>query len=187
VSIAAPARVTRRPKPKAAPSRPTLRLVATRPLAVGTLPFAVFIGGILASGLVVLLMLHTLAAQDAFRLHDLQVKQSELTNTEQELALAMQQQESPSSLAHRARDLGMVPTGSIAFVKVRPHGKIVGVVEPPPPPAPPAPEPTKAADSTTKPADGDTTTEAAAGADTRTSRDGQKAERHRRADSPERG
>jgi hypothetical protein len=181
MSAAAPARVNRRPRPQAAPSRPSLRLVASRPLAVGRLPFAVLVGGILAAGLVALLMLHTLAAQDAFKLHDLQAQQGELTNTEQELALALQQQEAPRSLAARARDYGMVPTGSIAFVKVRPHGKIVGVVEPAPPPAPPAPAPT--ASATKKPAEDD----AAATEETSTSRGGQKPDRHRRADKPERG
>lgn len=186
MSAAAPARVNRRPRPQPAPGRPSLRLVASRPLAVGRLPFAILVGGILATGLVVLLMLHTLAAQDAFRLHDLQAQQAELTNAEQELALAVQQQAAPGALARRARQLGMVPTGSIAFVKVRKHGKVVGVVEPPPPPAPPAPEPTASA---TKPADGDATgaTTDPAARETQTSREGQKPDRDRRADAPERG
>ena len=183
MSAVAPARVSRRPRPQAPPDRPSLRLVAARPLAVGRLPFALLVGGILASGLVVLLMLHTLAAQDAFRLHDLQGRQAELTDAQQELSLALQQQEAPRALAARARALGMVPTGSIAFVEVRKHGKIVGVVEPAPPPAPPAPEPSASA---TKPAAGSGDEEAAAG-DSRTSRDGEKPDRHRRADAPERG
>lgn len=184
MSVAAPARLNRRPRPQSTPVRPSLRLVAARPLAVGRLPFALLVGGILASGLVVLLMLHTLAAQDAFRLHDLQSRQADLTDVQQELSLAVQQQESPRALAARARALGMVPTGSIAFVEVRKRGKIVGVVEPAPPPAPPAPEPTAKA---TKPAADGATADGAAADETRTTREEEKPDGHRRADQPERG
>jgi hypothetical protein len=122
--------------------RARLRLVATRPLTVGRLPFALLVGGILATGLVALLLLHTLAAQDAFRLQDLQRQHAELADVEQELALAEQQRQAPSALAARARALGMVPTGSIAFVRPGKHGKIVGVVHPAVAPAPVAPAPT---------------------------------------------
>ena len=138
--------------------RATLRLVATRPLTIGRLPFALLVGGILAAGLVALLLLHTLAAQDAFRLQDLQREQAQLADVEQELSLAQQQQEAPASLAARARALGMVPTGSIAFVKPNHKGKIIGVVKPAVAPAPvtpvtPAPtaSPTAAAHSATHP------------------------------------
>jgi hypothetical protein len=95
----------------------------------------------------------------------------------------LQQQEAPRALAQRARELGMVATGGIAFVEVRKHGKIVGVVEPAPPPAPPAPEPTSSAKTTTdEKADADKPA-----AETKNSRDGQKPDGHRRADKPERG
>jgi hypothetical protein len=155
VSAAAPLRRAAVPRPQPTTSRPTLRLVATRPLRAGRLPFALLVGGILAVGLVSLLMLHTLAAQDAFRLHDLQGRQTELRDAEQQLALDVQRQEAPHVLADRARALGMLPTGSIAFVEVRRHGKVVGVVEAPPTPAPPAPEPsaTASADRTDGTAD----------------------------------
>lgn len=142
MSAAAPLRRAAVARPQPTTSRPTLRLVATRPLRAGRLPFALLVGAILGVGLVSLLMLHTLAAQDAFRLHDLQGSQAELRDTEQQLALAVQRQEAPHVLAERARALGMLPTGSIAFVEVRKHGKVVGVVEAPPSPPPPAPEPT---------------------------------------------
>ena len=134
--------------------RPPLRLVATRPLTVSRLPFAVLVGTILAAGLVGLLLLHTMAAQDAFRLESLQQKSAELSDAEQQLMVAEQQREAPSALARRARALGMVPTGSIAFVKLHHHGKIVGVVNAVPPPPPPAPRPSpsasKAVESTQK-------------------------------------
>ncbi|MDQ1705013.1 MAG: hypothetical protein QOF18_1379 [Frankiaceae bacterium] len=128
-----------RTRPAEAPHRPSLRLVATRPLVAGRLPFVLLVGGILALGLIVLLLLHTMAAQDAFRLQTLERAAASLSDTRQQLALAEQQRQSPDALAAQARALGMVPTGSIAFVRLHRHHRIVGVVRaaaaPPPPPA----------------------------------------------------
>ncbi|MBV9292354.1 MAG: hypothetical protein JO222_07885 [Frankiales bacterium] len=140
MSVAAPARL------QPARTRPTLRLVTPRRLVVGRLPFAILVGSLLTLGLLGLLMLHTLAAQDAFRLQRLQHAQAALSDTEQQLALANQQLSAPASLARRARALGMVPGGAIAFVKVGHHGRIIGVAHaaaPAPPPAPPTTKPTK--------------------------------------------
>ena len=130
------------------PRRPQLRLVATRgrPLVASRVAFAVLVGTILGVGLVTLLLLHTLAAQDAFRLVNLQQREAALSDNEQQLALLSQQQQAPSSLAARARALGMVPTGSIAFIKVGRHGKLVGVAHAAPsPPPPPSPTPSASA------------------------------------------
>ena len=126
-----------RPQEEVQTARAALRLVATRPLTAARLPFAIFVGAILAAGLVTLLLLHTMAAQDAFRLEALQQRSAELDDVEEQLAVAEQQQQAPAALAARARSLGMVPTGSIAYVDLHRHGKIVGVVKaaaPPPPP-----------------------------------------------------
>ena len=171
MSPTAAATARARPTAPSAPSAPAyerwteagragLRLVATRPLTIGRLPFALLVGGILATGLVALLLLHTLAAQDAFRLQAMQRQQAALSDVEQELALAQQQAEAPATLAARARALGMVPTGSIAFVKARKHGKVVGVVRPavapvapvvPAPSASPSPSDSKRAGDGSKP------------------------------------
>ena len=129
-----------RPQAEVESHRPSLRLVAARPFTAARLPFAIFIGAILATGLVALLLLHTMAAQDAFRLQALQHESAALDDTEEQLAVANQQQEAPAKLGARARALGMVPTGSIAYVDLHHHGKVVGVVQAaPPPPPPPAP------------------------------------------------
>jgi hypothetical protein len=130
------------------PGRPTLRLVAGRSLAVGRLPFALLMGAILAAGLVGLLLLHTLAAQDAFTIQRLAARQSTLSDTVQQLSLAEQQQQSPTALAARARSLGLVPTGSIAFIKLGHRHRIVGVVRPAP--APPVAQPAPASSPATK-------------------------------------
>jgi outer membrane biosynthesis protein TonB len=143
-----------RPQEEVQTTRAALRLVATRPLTAARLPFAIFIGAILAVGLVALLLLHTMAAQDAFRLQALQHQSADLDDVEEQLAVAEQQQQAPAALAARARSLGMVPTDSIAYVDLHRHGKIVGVVQAAPPPPPPPPPVSKPSPTPTASADG---------------------------------
>jgi hypothetical protein len=116
-------------------SRPALRVVPRRAAIAGRLPFALLVGGILGAGLISLLLLHTMAAQDAFRLHDLQRQAADLRDTQQQLEVASQQLQAPGALAARARSLGMVPTGSISFVRLR-SGRLVGVAHAEPVAAP---------------------------------------------------
>jgi hypothetical protein len=143
------------PKPAQAPSRPALRLVSGRlvsgaPVVAAKVPFAVLIAAILGGGLLTLLMLHTLAAQDAFTVHDLQHRTAALADAEQQLELADQQASAPSNLAAHARALGMVPTGSLKFVHR--GGRVVGVATAELPPrqiqAPAVPQPTPRASAT---------------------------------------
>lgn len=139
--------------PVRTPQRPPLRVVEPATTSAGRIAFAILVGGILASGLVVLLMLHTLAAQDAFRLHDLQRRAATLSDAEQQLAVADQQAQAPSTLAARAKALGMVPTGSLRFTKRR-NGVIVAVavgVLPPASAPKPATTPSASAKATASP------------------------------------
>jgi hypothetical protein len=129
------------------PARPTLRLVPGRAAIAGRVPFAILVGVILGGGLISLLLLHTMAAQDAFRLRDLQRQAATLDDTQQGLQVATQELESPATLAAKARGLGMVPTGSISFVRLR-SGRLVGVAKAAPLPAPAVPKPTPSASST---------------------------------------
>jgi len=76
--------------------------------------------------LVALLMLHTLAAQDGFTLHKLQRQSAGLADLEQQLTVANQQAQAPSTLAGRARALGMVPTGDLHVLRRR-DGRVVAV------------------------------------------------------------
>ena len=141
-----------RPQAEVESHRPSLRLVAARPLTAARLPFAIFIGAILVSGLVGLLLLHTMAAQDAFRLESLQQKSAALDDTTEQLAVANEQAAAPSVLGAHAKALGMVPTGSIAYVELHHHGRIVGVVQAAQPPAPPpAPSPSPSASASPSP------------------------------------
>jgi len=108
------------------PARPALRLVAVPRAAAARLPFALLVAAILGSGLVALLMLHTLAAQDGFTLHKLQRQSAGLADLEQQLTVANQQAQAPSTLAARARAIGMVPTGDLHVVRRR-DGRVVAV------------------------------------------------------------
>ena len=123
---------------------PALRLVPGRAVIAGRVPFAILVGLILGGGLISLLLLNTMAAQDSFRLHDLQKQAAELSDTQQELQVATQQLESPETLSAKARALGMVPTGSISFIRLH-NGRVVGVAKAAPLPPPPAPKPSASA------------------------------------------
>jgi hypothetical protein len=142
VSALAPVRVAPKrmtvPAParsRPAAARPALRVVGPARRPAGQLPFALLVSGVLGAGLVVLLMLHTLAAQDAFTVHKLQRQSAALGDVEQQLALADQQAQAPSALAARARALGLVPTGSLRIVRHR-DGRIVAVASAMPVPVP---------------------------------------------------
>lgn len=114
-----------RPQPVQAPGRVPLRLATEHVGTVGRAPFVLLLSTILATGLITLLMLHTLAAQDAFRLHAMQWRAAALSEEQQQLAVAVQREQDPTALAARARRLGMVPAGTLAFIRLR-DGRILG-------------------------------------------------------------
>lgn len=155
MSVTAPLRTAPPPPPPSAPRRrpPRPAPVTPRPAsgrsaadagvrgrrseevpAGGRLPFAMLVGAILVAGLVGLLMLHTLAAQDAFRVHDMAQRLSALSDQEQQLRLENQQLQAPDRLQSRAAALGMRPTSVSGFRRLH-DGRAVGVVSPvlPPP------------------------------------------------------
>ena len=127
---AATARATARPTAKPA-SRPAtyLRLVTARRSSAARAPFIAVVVGILALGLLALLLLNTVLAQDAFRLHTLQVQGRVLADQEQGLQREVEQLQSPQSLAARATALNMVPGGPRAFLRLS-DGKVLGVAVP---------------------------------------------------------
>lgn len=135
---AAAARATRpatRPARPAARSAAYLRLVATRRSHAARAPFVVVVVALLAAGLLLLLLLNTVLAQDAFRLHALQVQGRQLADQEQALTRQVERLQSPAALASRAVAMGMVPGGPPAFLRLS-DGKVIGVARPgqaPPP------------------------------------------------------
>ena len=137
------ARTSTRPAARpAARSAAYLRLVATRRSSAARAPFVAVVVAILAVGLLGLLLLNTVLAQDAFRLHALQVQGRTLADQEQSLQRQVEQLQSPQSLASRATAMGMVPGGTRAFLRLS-DGKVLGVAVPgqvaPPPVAVAAP------------------------------------------------
>jgi hypothetical protein len=125
---ASPLATPRQPAPSApARSRPQLSIVASRPAAAGRAPFAVLIAGILLAGLMGLLLVHTLAAQDAFRVHDLNQRLATLKDSEQQLQIATVQAESPSALRNQALALGMRPSQIDGYRHAK-DGRVIGTL-----------------------------------------------------------
>jgi hypothetical protein len=129
--------------PPAAPA-PRLVVVSPRRSPASRLPFLILVGAIMVIGLVGVLLLHMLAAQDAYRANHLQQRLTSLTDAEQRLSRIVEADSAPSALRHRARALGMVPATISGFHKLR-DGRTVGLqapVQPPPVPTVTQPTPT---------------------------------------------
>jgi hypothetical protein len=85
----------------------------------------------LVLGLGGLLVLNTVLAQDAFRLHDLEGAVAVLTDQEQALQQQVARLAAPARLTHRARAMGMVPMAGPAFLRTS-DGAILGRPAPAP-------------------------------------------------------
>lgn len=120
------------PLPTPPAPRPSLRLLPQ----LRTLPaqkakpitFAVILSAMLIMGSLILLLVNTLMAQDAFVLHRLQQQVSTLTDQEQAITAFTARESSPESLATKATALGMVPGGTPVFLDLN-TGKVVGVAQ----------------------------------------------------------
>jgi hypothetical protein len=110
--------------------------VARPPLA----PFLLLAVGLAVAGLVALLLLNTLVAQDSFRLSALQRDHNALAEREQVLVARVSALDAPGGLARRAERLGMVPAGAPAFLDLS-SGRSVGKPTKARAPARPAPKP----------------------------------------------
>ena len=106
--------------------RANLRLVA--PLQVQKASRGVFgmvLLGILAFGLIGMLLINTTLAQGAFTLSELRSQEAELARTEASLTEEVAALAAPSALESQARALGMVPSTTPAFIQI-PNGKVLG-------------------------------------------------------------
>jgi hypothetical protein len=127
-----------RPQPRSRPQatrsapRASLRLLPQ----LGSIPttkakpitFAAILSAMLVVGSLVLLLVNTMLAQDAFVLHGLQQQVTSLTAQEQAVTALTDAQSSPETLAIKATALGMVPGGTPVFLDLN-TGKVVGVAE----------------------------------------------------------
>ncbi len=117
-----------RPRPK--PLRPNLRLLpqlrSVPSQKAKPVTFAVILSAILVVGSLILLLINTMLAQDAFVLRHLQQQVSVLTANEQALTASAARESTPESLASKATGLGMVPGETPVFLDLN-TGKLVGV------------------------------------------------------------
>jgi hypothetical protein len=128
VTSAAARRSTARSAPRPDPAA-RLRLVPTQRMAPARAPFVALVVAMLSAGLLGLLMLNTLVAQNSFTLQKLRQNNTALQIKEQTLQGQVDADEAPGMLAARASRLGMVPAGTPAFIRL-PDGKVLGVPRP---------------------------------------------------------
>lgn len=88
-------------------------------------PFVLLVVLLLGGGLIALLLLNSSLNEGSFRLSKLKKQTTDLTDEQQALQRDVDDYSAPDALARRARELGMVPGGSPAFLG--PDGKIHGV------------------------------------------------------------
>ncbi|MFF9566002.1 septum formation initiator family protein [Streptomyces sp. NPDC014685] len=117
------------------------RLMPSRPSKAARTPFVLLVVALLAGGLITLLVLNSALNEGSFRLSELKKRTTELTDEQQALQRDVDNYSKPDALERRARELGMVPGGSPAFLG--PDGKVRGVPsEASAAPAPPSPRST---------------------------------------------
>ncbi|MEU1279028.1 cell division protein FtsL [Streptomyces sp. NPDC005805] len=113
------------------------------PSSAARTPFVLLVVLLLAGGLITLLVLNSSLSQGSFRLSELKKETTELTDEQQALQRDVDDRSAPGALERRARELGMVPGGSPAFLG--PDGTVRGVpgraTAQPSPPAKPAGDP----------------------------------------------
>lgn len=103
-----------------------LRLVPDPSARASSGTFAIFVGAVLALGLLGLLAVNTMLEQGAFAQQRLSTRQTALTHTEQALEQQVLVLQSPQNLAAAARALGMVAAGTPAFLQLG-TGRVLGV------------------------------------------------------------
>nr|WP_203611507.1 septum formation initiator [Streptomyces cyaneofuscatus] len=108
------------------------------PSSAARTPFVLLVVLLLGGGLITLLLLNSALNEGSFRLSKLKRDTTELTDEQQALQRDVDSYSQPDALERRARELGMVPGGSPAFLN--PDGTVRGVpkkaIAPPPSPSP---------------------------------------------------
>ncbi|WP_141134602.1 FtsB family cell division protein [Haloechinothrix alba] len=85
--------------------------------------FVLTMMGLLTAGLGLTLWLSTQAIADSYRLETVRAENASLAERVERLQREVTRQESAASLAERARELGMVPSGDPARIIVEPDGE----------------------------------------------------------------
>lgn len=114
------------PAPLRTPAAPPrLTLVPDARSRVARTPFVLMACGLLAGGLLALLLLNTVLAQDAFALHDLEKRSAGLDARQAALGRQLAEEAAPQRLAQRAVAMGMVPSENPAFLRAS-DGRVLG-------------------------------------------------------------
>ncbi|GAA2328574.1 hypothetical protein [Dactylosporangium salmoneum] len=100
---------------------PRLRVAPPAPVSAPRAPFVALVLVLVLSGVVGILVLNTRIAENAFKLDALKTKQDSLDRDEERLRSDLANKESPVTLASRAKQLGLVPSRTPAFL-VLPDG-----------------------------------------------------------------
>lgn len=122
-------------------------LMPSGPSNAARTPFMLLVVVLLGGGLISLLLLNSALNEGSFRLSELRKQTTDLTDEEQALQRDVDGYSQPDALERRARELGMVPGGSPAFLN--PDGTVRGV--PAEVTAEPDPEPTPTPAATDEP------------------------------------
>lgn len=110
-----------------------------KPGSAGRVSFVVLVMVLLVGGVVATLYFATQATADAYKLERSKAETGQLSVRVGQLQQQVAQQDSPPSLAQKAKQLGMVPAGDPAHLVVGANGRVsmIGtpsVAQPPPPP-----------------------------------------------------
>jgi hypothetical protein len=112
-----PERGTTQPAPPARDDkRPRLRVAPPAPVSAPRAPFVALVLVLVLIGVIGILVLNTRIAENAFKLDALRTKQSTLDRDEERLRSDLASKESPVTLASRAKQLGLVPSRTPAFL-----------------------------------------------------------------------
>ena len=119
--------------PRAVPTRPALRVVAPPARTAGRAPFVVLCSLLMTLGLLGLLALNLGLASGSYALHEITGRAEVLRAQQSELEEKLALQQTPARLAVRATELGMVTSGTPAYLRLS-DGAIIGEATPAPTP-----------------------------------------------------
>jgi hypothetical protein len=117
------------PKSGNSKRQPGLRVAPPAPVSVARAPFVALVLVVVVAGVLGILVLNTKINENAFTLNHLQDQQSRLDQQEQQLDQHLAELESPNSLSAAAHRLGLISSGTPAYLPL-PNGQSVGVPQP---------------------------------------------------------
>ncbi len=109
--------------------RPRLRLVRPPQASRSRVPFILGCMGLLVAALLCALVLNTSMARGAYEKADMDRQLARLAQDERDLTSQIDQESSPARLADSARALGMVPSGTTAWLRLS-DGTVHGLPTP---------------------------------------------------------